>query len=57
MSGEALQDHLPGRGEGAGAFCEEMGLGDSFQFLDSLMLKEKFEIMQEEGALGTGPWS
>lgn len=29
--------------EGAGAFCEERGLGDSFQLLGSLMLEEKFD--------------
>lgn len=38
-----MQDHLPGREEGAGAFYEEVGLRDSFQLLGFLMLKEKFD--------------
>lgn len=39
--GKVLQDHLPGKEEGAGTFCEEMGLRDPFQLLSALMLKEK----------------
>lgn len=38
-----MQDHLPGREEGAGAFYEEVGFRDSFHLLGSLMLKEKFD--------------
>lgn len=44
---EGVQDHLPGREEGAENFCKGLALWDSIQLLGSLMLKREIGLLRK----------